>query len=33
MLSWEARGKYDGFRISRDGKVIADDIPGRCPQL
>jgi hypothetical protein len=26
MLSWEARGKYEGFRISRDGKVIADGI-------
>lgn len=26
MLSWEAAGKYGGFRISRDGKVIADDI-------
>jgi len=23
MLSWEARGKYDAFKISRDGKVIA----------
>lgn len=28
MLSWEARGKYDGFKILRDGKVIADDIAG-----
>jgi len=26
MLGWEARGKYDGFKILRDGKVIADDI-------
>ncbi|MFT5410979.1 MAG: hypothetical protein ACI9NC_003712 [Verrucomicrobiales bacterium] len=26
MLSWEARGNYDGFRITRDGKVIADGI-------
>ncbi len=29
MLSWEARGKYEGFRISRDGKVIAD---GTAPE-
>jgi hypothetical protein len=28
VLSWEARGKYDGFRITRDGKVIADDLAG-----
>lgn len=27
MLSWKARGKYDAFRISRDGKVIADAVP------
>ena len=27
MLGWEARGKYDAFRISRDGKVIADPVP------
>lgn len=26
MLSWKAEGKYEGFRISRDGQVIADDI-------
>ncbi len=26
MLSWKARGKYDGFSISRDGKVIADKV-------
>lgn len=26
MLSWKARGKYDGFLIKRDGKVIADKI-------
>jgi hypothetical protein len=26
MLSWEARGKYEGFRIKRDGKVIADNL-------
>lgn len=26
MLSWKARGKYEGFRIKRDGKVIADQI-------
>jgi hypothetical protein len=28
MLSWEAEGKYEGFRISRDGEVIADGIAG-----
>ena len=28
MLSWEATGKYKGFRLSRDGKVIAEDIAG-----
>ena len=27
MLRWKARGKYDAFRISRDGKVIADAVP------
>jgi len=26
MLNWKARGKYDGFRIKRDGKVIADNL-------
>jgi len=26
-LSWKARGKYDAFRITRDGKVIADAVP------
>lgn len=26
MLSWKARGKYEGFRMKRDGKVIADNI-------
>ena len=26
MLSWEARGKYDAFRISREGKVIAESV-------
>lgn len=26
MLSWEARGKYEAFRLSRDGKVIVDNI-------
>jgi hypothetical protein len=26
MLNWAARGKYEGFRISRDGKVIADAV-------
>jgi hypothetical protein len=30
MLSWQARGKYDGFTISRDGNVIADAIPGEA---
>jgi hypothetical protein len=28
MLSWKAKGKYDGFQILRDGKVIADGIAG-----
>jgi hypothetical protein len=28
MLSWNARGNYQGFKISRDGKVIADGIAG-----
>ncbi len=28
MLSWEARGRYDGFQILRDGNIIADAIPG-----
>lgn len=27
MLGWEARGKYEAFRVSRDGKVIADSLP------
>jgi alpha-galactosidase len=27
MLSWITRGKYDAFRILRDGKVIADAVP------
>ncbi len=27
MLSWKARGKYDAFRVLRDGKVIADAVP------
>jgi len=26
MLSWEARSKYEAFRISRDGQVIADAV-------
>jgi len=26
VLNWEARGKYEGFILKRDGKVIADDI-------
>ena len=32
MLSWEAKGRYDGFQILRDGKVIADGFAGdmRC---
>jgi len=28
MLNWEARGRYDGFQILRDGRVIADGIAG-----
>ena len=28
MLSWEARGRYGGFQILRDGKVLADGIAG-----
>lgn len=28
MLSWEARGRYEGFQIMRDDKVIADSIVG-----
>lgn len=27
MLGWKARGKYEAFRISRDGKVIAEAVP------
>jgi len=27
MLNWDARGKYEAFRLARDGKVIAEDIP------
>jgi hypothetical protein len=26
MLRWEAKGNYEGFRIARDGKLIADDV-------
>lgn len=26
-LNWKAHGKYDAFRISRDGKVIVDSVP------
>lgn len=26
MLSWKARGKYESFRIKRDGKIIANQI-------
>ncbi|MGB1130953.1 MAG: hypothetical protein ACPG4K_12950, partial [Haloferula sp.] len=26
MLSWKAHGKYEAFRISRDGKVIAGEV-------
>ena len=33
MLSWEAEGKYEGFRISRDGEVIADGIAGDVRSL
>jgi hypothetical protein len=28
MLSWSAKGNYQGFKISRDGKVIVDGIAG-----
>lgn len=28
MLGWEARGRYEGFQILRDGQVIADGIAG-----
>jgi len=28
VLSWEARGRYEGFKILRDGKVVADGIAG-----
>lgn len=28
MLGWKASGKYDGFKISRDGKAIAEGIAG-----
>lgn len=28
MLHWKARGRYEGFEILRDGKVIADRIAG-----
>jgi hypothetical protein len=27
VLSWEARGKFEAFQITRDGKVIADKLP------
>jgi hypothetical protein len=27
MLSWKAWGQYEGFRLSRDGKVIVADLP------
>ena len=27
MLSWNARGKYKAFQITRDGKVIAEALP------
>ena len=26
VLTWKAEGKYEGFRITRDGKVIADNV-------
>ncbi len=26
MLSWDARGKYEGFQITRDGQVIAESV-------
>ncbi|MEM7011076.1 MAG: sialate O-acetylesterase, partial [Verrucomicrobiota bacterium] len=28
VLSWEARGRFDGFWIQRDGNVIADGVAG-----
>lgn len=28
MLSWNARGKYEGFQVLRDGKVIAEKLAG-----
>ena len=28
MLGWEAKGRYRGFKILRDGRVIADDVSG-----
>lgn len=28
VLDWKARGRYNGFQILRDGKVIADGIAG-----
>jgi hypothetical protein len=28
MLHWEARGKYDGFEIMREGKPISDNLSG-----
>lgn len=27
VLSWQARGKFEGFQVTRDGKVIADKLP------
>ena len=28
VLNWKAKGKFEGFSLSRNGKVIADDIAG-----
>ena len=28
MLNWEAGGRYEGFKILRDGKVITDSLAG-----
>ena len=28
MLNWDARGIYKAFSVSRNGKVIADSLPG-----
>ena len=33
MLSWKARGKYEGFEIRRDGKVVAANVPADARQF